>query len=482
MAEIIYPIGIRDGSNDSLRTKVNDFFYSLLENDMILLDSYIVIFLERRAELIYVIESCFKLGITYIPVDTTFPDERVRFILDDSKANIIITSNKFKERFTDHTVLVIEEHGFKNQEPTSMPNYPKTISNCPGTISNDKLAYIIYTSGTSGQPKGVKVSRRAVWNFIEGEAEFIKFGEQRSMLCSASVSFDIFFAESIMPLIYGTKIILLNEREQNNVALFTKAIIEHNVDMIQITPSRIWILYEYDKELACLKNMDSILIGGENISQQLLDIVKKSTNSRIYNAYGPTETAICVSIADLRDSSIISLGRSFKNVAIRLYDDDLEPVPAGGQGEICIEGLSVGEGYLNNVELTEEKFVRDFGKTSGTLYRTGDLGEYLFDGSIKYLGRKDNQIKLNGYRIELEEIENVAKNVCSVSEAIAKISGNSIVLYYVTSDENNDPLLEASLKKALRRKLPSFMVPARYFRVKQFYYTKNGKIDRHKIS
>jgi acyl-CoA synthetase (AMP-forming)/AMP-acid ligase II len=222
--------------------------------------------------------------------------------------------------------------------------------------------------------------------------------------------------------------------------------------------------------------MKSILVGGEDISQQLLNIVRINTEARIYNMYGPTETAICVSIADLTDSSTIHIGKPIRNVNIMLCDDELNTVLTGEKGEICIDGLSVGEGYLNRIDLTKDKFVQSPIDTSKIIYKTGDIGRYQLEGTIKYLGRKDNQIKLNGYRIELEEIENIAVSVSTIKEAIAKVNetNNTIELYYTACNTNNEFLL----KETFAKKLPRYMIPAKYIQINQFKYTKNGKINR----
>lgn len=474
MAEIIYSIGSNEiNDNDCLRSRVNAYFKYLLENSILSLDDTVVVFLERKAELIYVIEACFRLGITYIPVDTTFPDERISFILKDSDSRFIITDRKFKEKFVDYKIFALDEFIIEDR---TLERYELTESRY---ILEAKLAYIIYTSGTTGVPKGVKVSRRAVWNFIEGESAIIEFGEHRNMLCAASVSFDIFFAESVLPLLKGTNVVLLNEKEQNNIALFSKAIIKHNINIIQLTPSRLRILYAYDNELKCLRNMKSILIGGEDLSKELLDIVKSKTTSAIYNMYGPTETAICITIGDLTESSTIHIGKPIKNINVILCDDELNPVPYGEKGEICIEGLSVGEGYINRKDLTDAKFVQSSNDSIGVMYRTGDIARYLPDGNLKFLGRKDHQVKLNGYRIELEEIERVAVSISKINEAVAKVNktSNTIEVYYTASVSGREILL----KEIFVKKLPKYMIPAKYIQVDQFEYTKNGKINRMKI-
>lgn len=232
----------------------------------------IALILKKSPQLLFLLYYFFENQITYIPIDPNYPHDRIQYILEDSKPDSIITD-------------LIEDIDYKlNHKMDS---------------SDDIISYILYTSGSTGTPKGVNVPKEAIVNFIDGISEIIDFSSGKRIVCLTTVSFDIFFLESIMALYKGLIVVLANEEEQRNPKLMAKLIQDNEVDMVQMTPSRMQLLLSHDKELSCLKNVKEIMIGGEAFPLGLLRTLQEKTTAKIYNMYGPTETTIWSTVSDL---------------------------------------------------------------------------------------------------------------------------------------------------------------------------------------
>lgn len=439
----------------------------------------VVIYLERTPAMLDALLYLFINKITFVPIDPSDPLERTLYKISDLKNNsnkvYILTSKKFQKSFMNEFVINIEELTNINQlEQFFKQNEEKTIN------KND-IAYILYTSGSTGTPKGVKISYKAFNNFMKGICNQVNFSKNKTVICLTTISFDIFMLESIIPLLKGLIVILVDEIEQKNPKLITEIIKSNNVDILQITPSRMKLLLNYDKELSCIKNLKEILIGGEVFPLNLLKMLKTKTNAKIYNVYGPTEATIWITISDLTDKNTIDIGKPLLNNKIYILDEKLKAVENGMCGEICISGSNLAKGYLNKKDLTEEKFTYYEEKR---IYRTGDCGRYLKDGNIEFIGRLDNQVKIRGHRIELEEIEGVILQHKNITNTIVNtfylknFDSQLLVAFY----ESDIELSEEEIKEYLLLRLPSYMVPTKYIKVKEFLYTLNGKIDRKKTS
>ena len=275
--------------------------------------------------------------------------------------------------------------------------------------------------------------------------------------------------------------VLADENEQSNPKIIGKLIQENNIDMIQMTPSRMQILFYFDKELTCLKNIKTIMLGGEAFPYKLLKALQEKTTAQLYNLYGPTETTIWSTISNLTNDKIVHIGKPIKNTKVYIIDEQYNEVLYGEAGELYIEGIGLAKGYINRDDLTREKFVILPKISNSTLYRTGDYVRYLPDGNLEFIGRIDNQVKIRGYRIELEEIEKRVSLFVGVLQAVASVYTNendSIICLHYTSDVEVD---EQIIKKFISEKLPEYMVPNLLFRVSQFDYTPNGKINRKEL-
>ncbi len=424
---------------------------------------------DRNAELLYLIQALFDNGIAFVTIDPLFPQERIQYIIRDSGVKTIITQEKYKNQFSD-----IETITFDDTQNYTQKHYDDYVEN--------DIAYILYTSGSTGMPKGVEVTRNALFNFIEGVSEIIDFSAGKRIACLTTVSFDIFFLESLMALYKGLNVILANEDEQRNPKLMAKLIQENNIDMIQLTPSRMQLLLNHDKNLSCLKNVKEIMIGGEPFPLGLLKTLQENTTAKIYNMYGPTETTIWSTVSDLTNKERVDIGQPIKNTKIYIVDESLYILPNGKAGEICIAGKGLAKGYVGKNDLTAENFIYLPQNPEIKVYRTGDLGRYRDDGNLEYLGRTDNQVKVRGYRIEPEEIESHLNQFEGVNQSVVialETSDTDKILQAFYTSANNINAKEIS--DYLSTKIPAYMIPSIFKRVEEFIQTANGKIDRKMV-
>lgn len=423
--------------------------------------------LDRNISLISSIYNCLDKNITYIPIDPNIPKSRISDMIKDAGVDTVITHQNHFEKLHVNNVICVDVNEVIDFESAETDNV---------------TAYILFTSGSTGKPKGVEVTREGLFNFIEGVSEIIDFTPGKRIACLTTVSFDIFFLESIMALYKGLTVVLANEDEQRNPKLMAKLIQDKAVDMIQMTPSRMQLLLNHDKELACLKNVKEIMIGGEPFPLSLLRALQDKTIAKIYNMYGPTETTIWSAVSDLTHKDRIDIGRPLKNTDIYIVDENLSILPNEQAGEICIAGKGLAKGYVGRDDLTSEKFVYLPQKPDVRVYRTGDMGRYLPDGNLEYLGRTDNQVKVRGHRIELEEIEAYLNQVNGINQSVVIALKTSemdkILQAFYTSDIS---INQKDITDYLSLKLPDYMISVIFKRVEGFIQTANGKIDRKRV-
>ena len=425
------------------------------------------ILLDRGLALISTVYNCFNRKITYVPLDVNWPNERINKIIAHNKLDVTITTKNHFERITCQKIIVVE-----NNDNIMLCNQ----------FHDNEAAYILHTSGSTGNPKGVEVTREGLFNFIEGISEIIDFSPGKRIACLTTVSFDIFFLESIMALHKGLTVVLANEDEQRNPKLMANLIQSNTVDMIQMTPSRMQLLLNHDKELSCLKNVKEIMIGGESFHLSLLQALQEKTTAKIYNMYGPTETTIWSTVSDLTHKDQVDIGRPIKNTEVYIVDESMSILPDGHAGEICIAGKGLAKGYVGRDKLTTEKFVCLPQKPDVRIYRTGDMGRYLSGGDLECLGRADNQVKIRGHRIELEEIESHINQVNGINQsvviALETSETDKILEAFYTSDTTID---QKDITDYLSSKLPEYMIPVILKRVENFIQTANEKIDRKRV-
>ena len=428
------------------------------------------IMMKRNKALLSVLYQCFIHGVTYVPLDANWPAERIGCIVMETGLDTLYTSQELSPEITISDSINVVVLGENDCVQFSGVNHPAEI------------AYILYTSGTTGKPKGVAVTRDALLNFIEGIEESLDYFQNLCVACVTSITFDIFFLESIMALYKGLTVALMDEQEQQNPRQLARLLANTAIDIVQMTPSRLQMLINTDKQLSCLKNVKEILVGGEAFPHSLLQVLQKYTEARIYNLYGPTEATIWATISDLTDKCTIDIGRPLKNISIFILDEKHQILAKGQVGEICIAGKGLAKEYVGDSRLTAEKFIHLPEMPSTRTYCTGDLGRYLSDGSIEYWGRLDNEIKVRGQRISPEEIEYHLDRFEHIQQSVVATvksgKNDKALAAFYTSDIDINP---AEIYQYLASRLPSNMIPVIFHRVETFIQTEHGKVDQNRL-
>ena len=440
-----------------LQDKVNKLAYylhSLGDNEVV------GMLMDRSDSLIISQLAILKAGSGYIPIDPTYPEERIKYIIEDSGVNVILTENKYKDIVPVKAILVDDESNYKTYKEFKTNQTP------------DSIAYLIYTSGSTGKPKGVMVKQQGVVNFVCGMFSKMPL-KNLTMVSITTMCFDIFAFESLLPLCTGMKVVMASNEEQNNPILLNDLCLKNKVDVIQTTPSKFKLLMT--DNLTYLQKLKIISLAGEPFPLDLLKNIKKVTKARIYNMYGPTETTIGSTLKDLTDTNKINIGEPMPNTHVFVLDNDMNFVPYNVPGMLYIGGDGVSIGYKNRPELTSEKYI-NYGNER--IYNSGDLVKLLPNGELECLGRADFQVKVHGLRIELGEIETDICSYKGVRDAVVtvkNVQGRDILCGYFVADGRVSLSL---LKKSLAKKLPNYMVPSYLVQLETFKYTPNGKINR----
>ncbi|HEX2926727.1 MAG TPA: amino acid adenylation domain-containing protein [Ruminiclostridium sp.] len=427
----------------------------------------------RSMEMLVGIIGILKAGGAYLPIDPEYPRDRVLYMLEDSKAGILLTEGN-----------LAGELGFRGEiiDLQSEEAYSKETGNVNAGSTPDSLAYVIYTSGSTGRPKGVMLEHRSVINFIKGITDIIDFSNGKTIICITTLSFDIFVLETLLPLTKGLRVVIADERQQMEPEALRELIVENHADMLQTTPSRMQMILNGAENLDFIGSLKEIMLGGEAFPGTLLTELKKHTRARIYNMYGPTETTVWSTVKELTQETHVSIGKPIANTQIYILDKNTRPQPVGITGELYIGGDGLARGYLNSPELTREKFVPSPFGAGVKIYRTGDLGRWLPDGNIECLGRVDNQVKVRGYRIETGEIEHHLLQHEAIKEAAVvadrdKHNMNCLYAYIVTVKD----VPAAEIRSYLLERLPEYMVPSAFVKLDRLPVTPNGKLDRKSL-
>lgn len=447
----------------------------------------IVAVMASRSPLLLVsILGVLKAGGAYVAIDPAYPKERIDWMLEDCGETLLLTEKAYAgvvtravaEWYLDDPELYAADRG--NPESVHKP---------------DHLAYVLYTSGSTGRPKGVMIEHRGLAHFISGFRDRIPFEKDQSILAMASVSFDIFVVENLLPLTLGMRIVLASEEERGDAALLQGLIDAHGVDVLQITPSRFKWWMNQRGETDGLQKLRLLMIGAEPLTADVLGRLRAATGARLFNLYGPTETTVWTSIREVTEGEDISIGTPIEGSVMMVLDEGLKLQPTGVTGEICIGGPGVGRGYLSHPEW-DAAFVPNPYAPGEVMYRTGDLGRRLENGEFAYAGRRDFQVKIRGHRIEIGEIEQLLLHHEQVKETVVTAfqeeEGEYALCAYVvirnTSVADADQgaaapagRLTAQLREFLGDKLPSYMVPAFMVVLDAIPLTPTGKIDRRAL-
>lgn len=433
-------------------------------------NSIVGIMAMRSIDMIVGILAVLKSGKTYLPIDPSYPQDRINYMLEDSKTGLLLTQRVLAEKIRHKCKQIYMDDAGIYAGAVSLSEQP--------AVKSDNPAYVMYTSGSSGKPKGVIIEHRSVHNFIQGVSDVIDFSGQKAMLSLASISFDMSVLETIVPLCTGLTVVIADEDQQKNPGLLGEAILNNKVRMLSMTPSRMQTLLTLNKCRDFLKPVTEIMLGGEQFPPVLLEKLNKTTGAKIYNMYGPTETTVYSAIQDLTGRTGVDIGTPIANTGILIVDENGRLQPPGTEGELCICGDGLARGYLNKPELTDEKFVPNPYSPEEKMYRTGDLAKWLPDGRIECLGRIDNQVKIRGYRIELGEIEAqlLKNNQVTDAAVVAKTGkdGNKYLCAYVVSEGEPDI---SGIKSGLSKELPDYMIPTHIVKLSELPLTPNSKVD-----
>ncbi|HLP46942.1 MAG TPA: AMP-binding protein, partial [Candidatus Kapabacteria bacterium] len=329
-------------------------------------NSIVGIMMERSIEMMIGIWGILKSGAAYLPIDPVYPQERIDFMLEDSGAKILINKSEirnpqFETNFNDQKINV-QNKGFEDLMVLDLENLDfEFVSNFDIRISDlnsSNIAYLIYTSGSTGKPKGVMIEHRHLVNFFQGISQKIDFLPGKTILAITTISFDIFVLETLLPLIRGLKVIIADEIQLQNPISLTGMIVRHDIQMLQLTPSRLQLLLGSGEEtFSWLNWVTELLVGGEVFPVHLFGLLKKNYRGKLYNVYGPTETTVWSTLADLTGERKIGIGTPIANTFVFIVDRNGSLQPLDAPGELCIAGSSVARGYLNNPELTNERFI-----------------------------------------------------------------------------------------------------------------------------
>jgi amino acid adenylation domain-containing protein len=430
---------------------------------------------ERSLDMLVGLLGILKAGAAYVPIDPSYPRDRIEYMLSDSQAQILITQGSLIAQ--EYSGIIISLDGDRENFTQQAIYNPDVL------IDSNQLAYVIYTSGSTGKPKGVQVLHKGVTNFLLSMQNIQILSPDDVLVAVTTICFDIAVLELYLPLLVGAKVAIASRDVARDAMQLRQLIDSEQATCLQATPSTWRMLLEVGWQGG--KHF-KVLCGGENLPLPLANSLA-SYNGFVWNLYGPTEATVWATISQVKSGDrSVSIGRPLANTQLYILDEQLQPVPIGVAGELHIGGVQVARGYLHRPDLTAERFIPDpFNKhPDARLYKTGDRVRYLADGAIEYLGRIDFQVKLRGFRIELGEIESALLQHPTVNQAVAIVdrqqSGSDRLVAYVICNSGFEVSI-SELRSFLKENLPDYMVPATFMILDSFPLTQNGKIDRRAL-
>jgi amino acid adenylation domain-containing protein len=453
---------------------------------------------ERSPEMVIGILGILKAGGAYLPLDPTYPPERLAFMLEDSQVPILLTQQHLVEHLpkpllsTPYSLLLLDaDWDAIAQEPTTNPSVPVTPNN---------LAYVIYTSGSTGRPKGTMLRHRGLASLTQAQRRAFRIREGSRVLQFSPFSFDASVWETFMALANGGTLCLARQEVLASGPDLLRLLREERITTVTLPPSVLTVL-----EPETLPDLEVAIAAGEKCTAEI--VAQWAPGRRFFNAYGPTETTVCASMKLCETyTGDPTIGKPIENTRLYILDRHGQAVPIGVAGELCVGGVSVGRGYLARPAMTAEKFIPNpfppacggdrggefpparggdqGGEVGDRLYRTGDLVRYRPDGDIEFLGRIDHQVKVRGFRIELGEIEAVLRQHPEVQTGVVlardDVASDTRLVAYVMTRDDAEPRI-GELRRFLREKLPEYMVPSSFVMMDEFPVAPSGKVDRQAL-
>lgn len=436
-------------------------------------DVCVAIAAERSSQLLIGLLAIIKAGGAYVPLDPDYPAERLAYMLKDSGVQLLLTQTALLPQLpsAEGVCVIAMDSLHLDSWPTQAPGLH---------LHGDNLAYVIYTSGSTGQPKGVGNTHGALAERLQWMQATYQLNDTDVLMQKAPISFDVSVWECFWPLITGCRLVLAGPGEHRDPHRIAQLVQEHGVTTLHFVPPLLQLFIDEPLVAECT-SLRRLFSGGEALPAELRNrVLARLPAVQLHNRYGPTETAINVTHwqCAASDGERSPIGRPLGNVICRVLDEQLNPLPAGVPGELCIGGIGLARGYLGRAGLTAERFVADPLGAAGTrLYRTGDRARWNADGVLEYLGRLDQQVKLRGFRVEPEEIEARLLALAGIAQAVVLVRDAQLIGYY-TADAELD---EQTVKIALAAELPEYMVPALLMRLDAMPLSPSGKLDRRAL-
>ena len=432
----------------------------------------VVLLINRSLEMVISMLATLKVGAYYVAIDPFWPVDRTQFILQNSDSKFLITNEKNVANFEDKIECILVESIY-HLEDDSYFETPTTP---------DDLAYILYTSGSTGTPKGTLITIKNVVGLLNATHSIFKQTENDIWTLFHTYTFDFSTWEIYGALLYGSKLIIVPKETTIDPKAFLQLVIDEKVTILNQTPAYFYKVIEQEKLLGEKVNLSTryIILGGEAVQAKPLKYFKeKYPDIIIYNGYGPTETTVFAIMTEITAKNIeendIYIGNPIPNYKVYILNKDNAPVPIGVDGEICISGVGVCNGYFKKPELTKEKFIKT--KEFGLIYKSGDVGHFCNNGKIKYIGRNDNQVKIRGFRIELDEIQKQILNCENVKKAVVvPVENSNLTKSLVAFFEATIPNISSIVLEEIKKHLTSYMIPKLY-QIDEFPINNNAKVD-----